>query len=116
MAKIKALIKASYKQLKDILTSKFKKHGLVFLILNINKFSLINYFFPNLAKFWDLDNFSNFCGFLFGFLLFNPITILLPLFFSKTNILLLFLLNSVISGNLVIFNIKIYRDAILLKS
>ena len=74
----------NYKQLKIILALRVKKHDSTLLVSILNKFSLFDNFFSNLAKFWDLDNFSlfefldlnNFSDFLASFssLLSNPIT------------------------------------------
>ena len=130
-------MKASYKRLKAVLASKIKNFGLSFVVLELVEFPLFDNFFPDLAKFRDLDifslfyfpnlnNFSNFLAYSTLFLLtLNPSTSLLPLFFSEAvllllflleaDLLLLFLLGAGLSSDLVIFSIEVNGAAILLK-
>ena len=50
-------MKANYKQLKATLALEIKKLGLFFLASKLDKFSLFDNFFPNLADFWNLAKF-----------------------------------------------------------
>ena len=58
--RIRALIKVNRKWSKAILTSGVKNFGLVLIIPKLVEFSLFDNFFPDLAKFQDLDVFSLF--------------------------------------------------------
>ena len=117
--------------------SEVKNFGLAFVASKLVEFLLFDHFFPDLAEFQDLDIFllfdfpdlDNFPDFLACSTLFllipNLLTLLLLLFFSKidlllsfqleSDLLLLFLLEAGLSGNPVVFSIKVSRAAILLK-
>ena len=56
-------MKANCKWLKAILMLEVKKLGPFFLMSKLGKFSLFDNFFPDLADFWDLDNFLVFDNF-----------------------------------------------------
>ena len=53
-------MKASSKQLKAVLASGIKNFGSSSIVLKWIEFPIFDDFFPNLAKFWDLDVFSRF--------------------------------------------------------
>ena len=108
-----------------------------FIASKLIEFPLFDNFFPNLAKFCDLnifslfdfldlDNFPDFLVYFISFLLTpNPSTSplllflleadLLLLFLLETDLLPLFLLGACFSDNLVVFNIEVSGAAILLK-
>ena len=130
-------MKASYKQLKIILVSEFRNFGPSFIASKLVEFLLFDNFFPNLAKFWDLNIFllfdflylNNFSDFLACSILFSPTlnlstslllsflleTGLLSWFLLETDLLLLFLLEAGLLGDPVVFSIEVNRAAILLK-
>ena len=58
---MRALLKASRKQLKVILALEVRKLDLAFVALNLDKFLFFNnfslFYFSNLDNFWDLANF-----------------------------------------------------------
>ena len=141
--RIGASVKTSRKRLKVVLASGVKNFGLTFIVPKLVEFPLLDNFFPNLAKFWnldvfslfdfpDLDNFQDldvFPDFLVCFILFPPIpnssTSLSPLFSPEAGLLLLFLLEADLlpsflleaglSGDPVVFSIEVSGAAILLK-
>ena len=135
--RIRAWVKASYKQLKAVLVLGVRNFGLVFVALKLVEFPLFDNFFSDLAGFQDLDVFllfdffdlDSFFDFLACFTPFPPTPNLLisplPLFFLKTGLLLLFLLKADLpllfllkAGLLsdpVIFSIKVSGAVILLK-
>ena len=130
-------MKANRKQLKAILASKIRNFGPAPVVLKLVEFPLFDNFFPDLAKFWnldifllfdflDLDNFPDFLVYSILFLLTpNLLISLLLLFFLETDLLLLFLseadllplflLETGSSNDPVVFSIKINGAAILLK-
>ena len=99
-------MKASYKQLKAILALGIKIFALAFILPKLSKFPIFDNFFPDLADFWDLNDFFDF---LKNFL--PPLTpnlLILPsptLSHSKVKL----------SGNIIVFSIEVSRTAILLK-
>ena len=129
-------MKISRKQLKTVLILRVRNFDLAFVILNLVKFLFFDNFFPDLAKFKDLDIFSlfdflnldNFFDLAY-FILFLPIsnlsTLLSPSFFSEASLLLSFLLKTDLLpsfllrvdllGNSIVFNIKVSGIVILLK-
>ena len=135
--RIRALVKASHKWLKLVLVLGVKNFGPTSIASKLVEFPLINNFFPNLAKFRDLNIFllfnflklNNFLDFLaccISFLLIPNLLILLsPLFFPEAGLLLLFLLKADLLpsflleagllDNLVIFSIEMSGAIILLK-
>ena len=141
--RIGALMKANRMWLKAVLASEVGKLSPFFLALKSGKFPFFDDFFPDLADFWDLDNFSlfdcpdldkfsdldDFPDFLACFTPFlstpNPSTSPSPSFFPEAGLLssflleadLLpsFLLGAGLSGDLVIFSIEMSGAAILLK-
>ena len=54
------MVKTNCKQLKAVLALKIRKLSLFFLASKLGEFLLFDNFFPNLANFQDLDNFSPF--------------------------------------------------------
>ena len=108
----------NYKKLKVVLILEMKKLNLVFLILNLDKFPFFDNFFPNLANFWDLNNFllfeffnlDNFSNFGFINFLINLSLFLTLSFLLVANILLI--IN--IYNNIIIFSININHATILL--
>ena len=130
-------MKASYKWLKVVLALRVRNFDLAFVILKLVKFSLFNNFFPDLAKFQDLDIFSlfnflnldkfpDFLAYSTSFLLISNLsTSSLLSFFSKINLLLLFLLEidlllsfwlgANLLDNSVVFRFEMSRITILLK-
>ena len=136
-------MKANYKRLKTVLASGVRNFGLSSVALKLIEFPLFDNFFPDLAKFWDLDVFSLFDfpdlnnfrdldvfpDFLACSTPFPPIltlsTLPLPLFFLEIGLLLLFLLEADLLlsfllgagllGNLAVFSIEMSRATILLK-
>ena len=121
-----------------------RKLGLFSLASKLDKFPLFNNFFPDLADFWDLNNFSlfdypdldkfsdldNFPDFLaystpFPLIPYSS-TLPLPWFFPEVGLLLLFLLEADLLplfllgagllGDPIIFSIEVNGAAILLKS
>ena len=141
--RIEASIKASHKWLKVVLASGVKNFGPIFVALKLVEFPFFDNFFPDLAKFRDLDVFllfdfsdldnfpdlDNFSDFLAYFILFlptpNSLTSLSPsflpedglllLFLLKADLLPLFLLGASLSSNPVVFSIEVSGAAILLK-
>ena len=123
-----ASMKASYKRLKAVLVLGVRNFGPASVALELVEFPLFDDFFPDLAKFRDLDIFSlfdfpdldNFPDFLACFTPFlptpNPSTLPSPLFFPEVGLLLLFLLEADLlpsfllgaglSGDLVVFSIE----------
>ena len=123
--------------------SRVRKLGPFFLALKWSKYPFFDNFFPDLANFQDLDNFSlfdcpdldkffdlnNFLNFLACSISFpltsNPLISLLPsflldislllLFLLEADLLPLFLLEAGLLGDPVIFSIKMSEAAILLK-
>ena len=55
--RIRALVKVSRKQLKAVLVLEIKNFSLTFVTPKLSKFLLLDNFFPDLAKFQDLDVF-----------------------------------------------------------
>ena len=130
-------MKASRKQLKAVLVLKVRNFGPSSVALELIEFPLFDNFFPDLAKFRNLDvfllfdflNLDNFLNFLACSTLFsptlNPSTSLLPLFLLEAGLLLLFLLKADLlpsflleagsSSDLVVFSIEMNRAIILLK-
>ena len=130
-------MKANHKRLKAVLASEVRNFDPSSIASKFVKFSLFDNFFPDLAKFQDLDNFSlfnflnldNFPYFLMCFISFppilNPFSSLLPLFLLKASLLLLFLLEADLlssfllkadlSGYPVVFSIEVSKATILLK-
>ena len=109
---------ASNKQLKAILMLKMRKLSLAFIIPKLGEFSLFNNFYPNLVKFWDLDNFLLFkfldlnSFLIFGFTHFS-INLSLPLILP-TLLAISILLVSSICNDIGVFSIDISDIAILL--
>ena len=136
-------MKANHKRLKVVLVSGVRNFGLAPVASKLIKFLFFDNFFPDLAKFWDLDVFSlfdfpdldnfldldNFPAFLACYRLFllilnlltSPLLLFLPkaslllLFLLEADLLPLFLLKVGLSDNLIVFSIKVSRAAILLK-
>ena len=103
--KIRALIKASCKQLKTILVLGVGNFGLAFVSLKLGKFSLFDNFFSNLTNFQNLNNFLDFLKIFLSLLIPNLLTLLLP---TPSH------LGVNLSSNTVIFSIKMSGLAILL--
>ena len=86
--RIKALVKANYKQLKIVLVLEVRRFDSTFLASILGQFLLFN-------NFLDLCIFLNFLALLASFIpsssIPNLMALLLPLFFQKTNLLPLFL-------------------------
>ena len=134
---IEALIMTNHKRLKVILVSKVRNFDPSFVVLKLVEFSLFKNFFPDLAKFWNLNVFSlfdfpylnNFLDFLAYSILFsptrNPLVSLLLSFFLKTSLLLLFLLKAdlllsfvlraSLFSDLVVFSIEVSETTIWMK-
>ena len=130
-------MKANCKRLKAALASEVRNFGSSSVASELVEFLFFDNFFPDLAKFQDLDIFSlfdfpnldNFPDFLAYSTTFpltpNPSTSPLPSFFLKAGLLLLFLLEAdllpsfllkaSLSGDLVVFSITVSEAAILLK-
>ena len=119
-------MKVNYKQLKVVLVLKIKKFGPFFLMSKLDKFLFFDSFFPNLANFWNLDdfllfkffnlnNFRLFDNFLifdnFLYFLINSLPLLIPPILLMANILLLISTYN----DIVVFNIDISGTAILPK-
>ena len=135
--RIKASVKVSRKQLKAVLALGVKNFGPSSVALKLVEFLFFDNFFPDLAKFQDLDVFllfdfldlDDFFNFLACSTLFsvtpNSSILPLPLFLSKARLLLLFLLEANLlplfllraglSDDPVVFSIKVNEAAILLK-
>ena len=135
--RIRASVKVNRKRLKAVLALKIKNFGLFSIASKLIKFPIFGNFFPDLAKFWDLDVFSlfdfldlnNFPNFLVYFILFLPtpnlLTSPLPMFLLETSLLLsfllkadlllFFLLGTDLLGDSVIFSIEVNKTIILLK-
>ena len=124
-------MKANRKQLKAVLASGVRNFGPSSVASKLVEFPLFDNFFPDLAKFRDLDVFSlfDFPDFLAYFTPFlptlNPSTSPSPSFLPKAGWLLsflleadllpLFLLGAGLSGDPVVFSIEVSEAAILLK-
>ena len=87
----------------------------------LSKFPLFDKFFPNLANYWDLDNFSVFKNFedLDNFLVFDNFPhFLIDLLLSSTPPTLLAVSISLVIStydNIIVFNININSATILIK-
>ena len=116
------LVKANHKQLKDVLASGVRSFGSAFVISKLDEFLLFDNFFPDLANFWDLDNFLPFEFFdLNKFWLFNFLDFLIifsPLPISNLSILLspIFSHSKInFPNSIIVFSIQMSGAAILLK-
>ena len=134
---IEASMKASRKRLKADLMLKVRNFSPTSIASKLVEFSLFDNFFPDLAKFLDLDVFSlfdfpefdNFPDFLAcstPFLLISNLLTspspsflleasLLLSFLPKANLLPLFLLRTGLLGDPVVFSMEVSGAAILLK-
>ena len=120
--RIRALVKANYKQLKAVLVLRVRNFGLTSIALKLVRFLLFDNFFPDLADFRNLDNFLSF-KFpdlnKFWFFNFHDFLIIFLLLLIPNLLTLLFLTSSRLEvnffNNIIIFSIKINRPAILLK-
>ena len=116
-------MKVNRKRLKAVLASGVRNFGLFSIASKLVKFPLFDNFFPDLAKFQDLDVFSlfDFLDFLACWTPFPPIPNLLtsplPLFLPEAGMLSSFLLEADLlpsfllgagsSGDLVVFSIEV---------
>ena len=100
-------MKTSYKQSKVVLASRVKNFGLAFVTSKLDKFPHFDNFFPDLADFWNLDNFLDFLAIFSSLPTPNPSTLPSPtLSYLEVNF----------SGDIIVFSIEVSRVSILLKS
>ena len=119
--RIKALVKVNHKRLKAVLVLRVKNFGLAFIILKLVEFPLFDDSFSDLAEFRNFLTYS----ILFPLIpnlstsslssFFLEASLLLS-FLLEDDLLLLFLLRVDLSGDPIVFNIKVNGAAILLKS
>ena len=106
--RIRALVKANHKWLKVALALRVKKLDLFSLVLKLGDFPVFDNFFPDLANFWDLNNFL-----IFNFIDFS--IDLQPSSIIPTSLVANILSDTSIYDNMVVFNIDISDVSILLK-